>query len=257
MQAANVDLLRALLADAGHTRVTATHDPRETCARHRAEDFDLILLDLHMPGMDGFAVMEALKAEARDGYLPVIVLTAQPDHKLRALAAGARDFVSKPFDLIEVRTRIRNALEVRLLYRKLERYSASLEETVRERTAELRASEARYRSLAELASDWYWEEDAEGTLTRGSGPVAEFLGLPSIVTLGTPAAPTLTGWDEAERAVLRATISARQPFLDINFSRIREDGSRQWFRVSGEPMFDRRSRYVGYRGIGSEIVGKP
>jgi len=255
-QAANVDLLRALLADAGYTRVAATRDPRETCALHLKEDFDLILLDLHMPGMDGFAVMEALKSGATGGYLPVIVLTAQPDHKLRALQAGAKDFVSKPFDLLEVRTRIHNVLEVRLLYRKLERYSASLEETVRERTAELRASEARYRSLAELASDWYWEEDSEGTLTQGSGPVAEFLGLPAFVATGMDAGATLTGWNEDERAQLRATISARQPFLDINFSRVREDGSRQWFRVSGEPMFDRCSRYVGYRGIGSEIVGK-
>ena len=82
----------------------------------------------------------------------MLVLTAQPGHKLRALQAGAKDFISKPFDLIEVKTRIYNMLEVRLLYKKLENYSKELEQTVLERTAELRESEARYRSLTELAS---------------------------------------------------------------------------------------------------------
>ena len=78
---------------------------------------------------------------------------------MRALEAGAKDFISKPFDLVEVKTRIHNMLEVRLLYKQLENYNEMLEQTVQERTAELRDSEARFRSLAELASDWYWEQD--------------------------------------------------------------------------------------------------
>jgi DNA-binding response OmpR family regulator len=73
-----------------------------------------------MPGMDGFQVMEGLKTNDADGYLPVLVITAQPGHKLRALQAGAKDFISKPFDLVEAKTRIHNMLEVRLLYKKLE-----------------------------------------------------------------------------------------------------------------------------------------
>ena len=91
--------------------------------------------------------------------------------------AGARDFVSKPFDLVEVKTRIRNMLEVRLLYRRLEGYNKILEQTVAERTAELRESEARYRSLTELASDWYWEQDENMNFTKVSGPVLEMLGI--------------------------------------------------------------------------------
>ncbi len=121
--------------------------PEEVCALHRKNHFDLILLDLQMPVMDGFQVMEGLKTNHNDGYLPVVVLTAQPAHKLRALQAGAKDFISKPFDLIEVKTRIYNMLEVRVLYKKLENYSKELEQTVLERTAELRESEARFRSL--------------------------------------------------------------------------------------------------------------
>jgi len=105
------------------------------------------------------------------------VITAQPGHKLRALQAGARDFISKPFDLVEARTRIHNMLEVRLLYKKLDHYNQELERTVKERTAELRESEARYRSLTELASDWYWEQDENMNFTKVSGPVLEMLGI--------------------------------------------------------------------------------
>ena len=114
-QASNVSLLEQLLSEAGYLRVTSTMQPQDVCALHRKHRYDLILLDLQMPGMDGFQVMEGLKTNADDGYLPVIVLTAQPGHKLRALKAGAKDFISKPFDLVEVKTRIHNMLEVRLL----------------------------------------------------------------------------------------------------------------------------------------------
>ena len=98
-------------------RIASTMDPHEVCALHRKNHYDLILLDLQMPGMDGFQVMEGLKEIETDGYLPVLVITAQPGHKLRALQAGAKDFISKPFDLVEVKTRIHNMLEVRLLHR--------------------------------------------------------------------------------------------------------------------------------------------
>ncbi len=153
-------------------------NPQEVCALHRKHRYDLILLDLQMPGMDGFQVIEGLKTNASDGYLPVLVITAQPGHKLRALQAGARDFISKPFDLVEVKTRIHNMLEVRLLYKEArELRTLMLEQTVQERTAELRESEARYRSLTELASDWYWEQDENGNFTKVSGPVLEMLGI--------------------------------------------------------------------------------
>jgi len=80
-----------------------------------------------MPGMDGFQVMECLKEIEADGYLPVLVMTAQPDHRLHALGAGAKDFISKPFELMEAKARIHNMLEVRLLYKQLEEYSRALE----------------------------------------------------------------------------------------------------------------------------------
>ena len=112
----NVLLLERMLRDAGYVSITSTTDPREVCALHLKNRYDLILLDLQMPGMDGFQVMESLKEIETGGYLPVLVLTAQPDQKLQALKAGAKDFVSKPFDLAEVLIRVYNMLEVRLLH---------------------------------------------------------------------------------------------------------------------------------------------
>ena len=255
-QESNVSLLEQMLREAGYTSVASTMNPNEVCALHRKNRYDLILLDLQMPGMDGFQVMEGLKTNDADGYLPVLVITAQPGHKLRALQAGAKDFISKPFDLVEVKTRIHNMLEVRLLYKKIKNYSKVLEQTVQERTAELRESEARYRSLTELASDWYWEQDANGAFTKVSGPVLEMLGIRVDALVGEPGGNQVAGWNEAEREVLQATIAARQPFLDFAFSRVNADGSQQQFRVSGEPMFNRSSRFIGYRGIGVETTAR-
>ena len=136
-QEPNVSLLEELLRENGYTCVASTMKPEEVCALHCENNYDLILLDLQMPGMDGFQVMEGLKALDLNGYLPVLVLTAQPGHKLRALQTGARDFVSKPFDLVEVKLRIHNMLEVRLLHKKLENDGRLLEQTVEERTGDL------------------------------------------------------------------------------------------------------------------------
>jgi CheY-like chemotaxis protein len=253
-QDANVRLLERLLGDAGYANVTSTCSPQEVCALHRKNRYDLILLDLQMPGMDGFEVMEGLKADVAESYLPVVVLTAQPAHKLRALQAGAKDFISKPFDLIEVKTRIHNMLEVRLLYKRLENYNEVLEQTVLERTAELRASELRFRRLTELASDWYWEQNETGDFTQVSGPALEMVGVGMPAFLGDAGAGGATGWNETERTQLQAKIAAREPFLDFAFSRVNPDGSEQQFRISGEPMFSESCRFKGYRGIGVEIT---
>ncbi len=255
-QAANVQLLVRLLHEAGYNRVRSTMDPLAVREMHREDAYDLILLDLHMPGMDGFEVMEGLKEDLTDGYLPVIVLTAQPGHKLRALQAGAKDFISKPFDLVEIKTRIHNMLEVRLLYKMLADYNLRLELAVNERTAELRAGEARYRALTELACDWYWEQNETGDFTKVAGPVVEMLGLRVTDFLSQTSPQEVTGWVEAERQALQATIAARQPFLDFAFSRLNADGSKQQFRVSGEPMFNTACDYIGYRGIGVEVNAK-
>ena len=129
---ANVRLLERALRGAGYTAVTSTMDPHEVCGLHRENNYDLILLDLQMPGLDGFGVMEGLSEIESGGYLPVLVVTAQPGHKLRALQAGAKDFISKPLDLAEVQARVYNMIEVRLLHAALKSRAVQLAQSLRE-----------------------------------------------------------------------------------------------------------------------------
>lgn len=136
-RASNIALLEQMLSEAGYTCVTSTMNPQEVCSLHRENHYDLIMLDLLMPDMDGFQVMECLKTTHTDGYLPILVITAEQGHKLRALQAGAKDFISTPFDLVEVKTRIHNILEGRLLYKTLETYNKELEQAVQARTRDL------------------------------------------------------------------------------------------------------------------------
>ena len=131
-ESANVALLAMMLRRAGYTAVDSTMDSSKVCDLHRANHYDLILLDLQMPGLDGFQVMERLKEFELGSYLPVLVIAAQPAHKLRALNAGARDFISKPFDLAEVLVRVHNLLEVRLLHEASRTYSHALESLARQ-----------------------------------------------------------------------------------------------------------------------------
>jgi PAS domain S-box-containing protein len=126
-QDANVSLLEQMLSGAGYVSVTSTKDPNAVCELHRQNHYSLILLDLQMPGLDGFQVMEALKTIETGGYLPVLVQTSQPNHRLRALKAGAKDFVSKPFDLAEILLRAHNMIEVRLLHQEAARRTEKAE----------------------------------------------------------------------------------------------------------------------------------
>jgi len=138
---ANVLLLERMLAGAGYTSIASTLDSRAVCALHEKTRYDLIILDLLMPGMDGFEVMEGLKRIEQDGYMPVLVITAQPDQKLRALKAGAKDFISKPFDVAEVLTRVHNMLEVRLLHVEIRRKNEELKKLFDQVVAERKVSE--------------------------------------------------------------------------------------------------------------------
>lgn len=251
-QEADIAQLGQLLGSAGYARVSSTTNAKEVCALFRGNRYDLIVIALQMSGMDGFQVIESLKAQHAQDSLPILVIAGRPDDELRALQAGARDFIRKPFNPVEVGVRVRNVLEVQLLYRKLAALNAALALALAERTAELGASEAGYRSLTELASDWYWEQDENGNFTKLFGPVLEVLGIGAQGHAEQGLRPG--GWNEAERRALQAGIAARQPLLDLLLSRVNADGSTQQFQVSGQPIFDLSCRCVGYRGIGVEVT---
>ncbi|HEX8476914.1 MAG TPA: EAL domain-containing protein, partial [Telluria sp.] len=138
-----------LLAGSAYVGVSTTGDGRAVASLHAANPFDLIVLDLDTPGFDGFAVMDALRQGDPQAWLPVLAMTGDAARKLRAIEAGARDFIDKPFSPVEALTRIHNVLEVRLLHREARDYGAHMEQTVRDRTAELE----RFRGAMDATAD--------------------------------------------------------------------------------------------------------
>ena len=182
-QPANVLLLEKMLRGAGYLNLRSTTDSRETLSIFTEFRPNLILLDLLMPHLDGVAVMETLRPQIPDStFLPILVLTADttPEAKLRALSAGAKDFLTKPFDRTEVLLRIQNLLETRLIHRQLEGMNQRLEETVENRTREL--EDARNETLERLAIAAEHRDDDTGNhihrVGEVSGLVAETLELP-------------------------------------------------------------------------------
>src|SRR5579862_3116633 len=172
----NVLLLQRLLEAAGFDRLTCLTDPRDVQAACMRQVPDLILLDLHMPNLDGFAVLDLLNPLITDeGYLPVLVLTADitQQAKRRALAAGAMDFLTKPFDAEEVVLRTKNLVRTRLLHLVVREQNALLDERVRLRTREL--EEAQVEILDRLALTAEYRDDDTGEHTKRVGDLSSYI----------------------------------------------------------------------------------
>lgn len=139
-----LDLMEVMLRRQRYTHVELTSDPTQVAASYAARPYDLILLDMEMPVMNGVDVMRQLKGVLKGEFMPVIVLTAHEgtDVRLQALEEGARDYISKPFVDTEFAHRIRNHLEVRMLYVEREKQNEILEHKVAERTQELKETQA-------------------------------------------------------------------------------------------------------------------
>ena len=179
-QAASARMLQIVLQSDGYQNVETQTDSRLIAARCAEWQPDIILLDLMMPRLDGFGVLEALRPQfERESYLPVLVLTANvaPEPKIRALAEGARDYLTKPFDQTEVLLRVRNLLETRFLYKRLGEQNAQLENRVRARTSELERSrmeleESQVEVLTRLAQAAEFRDDDTGQHTQRVGELA-------------------------------------------------------------------------------------
>jgi len=179
----NVLLLREILERAGYTSVETATDPRRLAAGFVGSSPDLVLLDLHMPGVDGFALLEQLSAAGATGRgVPVIVLTADvtEETKRRALSMGARDFLTKPFDQVELLLRVRNVLHTEHLQERLHEHNMTLEDRVAERTHAL--EQARLEMLDRLALAGEYRDDGTQQhawrIARTCGMLAGGLGLP-------------------------------------------------------------------------------
>lgn len=174
-QPANVKLVERMLEIEGYTNLLATTDPRQAETLFTEQNSDLVLLDLNMPYLDGFAVMARIR-ELDPDYPPIIVLTAQNDResRVKALDLGARDFLSKPFDRVELLTRIRNMLEVRMLNKAMKNQNQLLEEMVRERTHEL--EDTRLEVIRRLSRAAEYRDDITGFHIVRMSRYSELLG---------------------------------------------------------------------------------
>jgi putative two-component system response regulator len=176
-ESANVRVLERLLARAGYREVRGITDPRRFMEVFREFSPDLLLLDLRMPWMDGFEIMESLEGQLlADEYFPILVLTGDlsPDVRERALSIGARDFVTKPFDTTEALLRIKNLLEARVLHLQLRDYNQRLEERVEARTRDL--AEAQVEILHRLALAAEYRDDLTGRHAERVGLLSALIG---------------------------------------------------------------------------------
>jgi len=182
-QRTTLDLLTCMLEAAGYGDLHTVTEPLDVVAAYDRVRPDLVLLDLHMPHLDGVAVMRALETRVAEDYVPIVILTgdAAAEAKERALGLGAKDFLTKPFNRGEVLLRIRNLLETRFLYAQLARHNAELEQAVAERTREL--EQTQLEILERLATASEYRDDATGRHAQRVGDlsamIAEELGCPA------------------------------------------------------------------------------
>jgi putative two-component system response regulator len=190
-----VRLLDRLLRSDGYESIVATLDPREATRLFDERQPDLVLLDLHMPHLDGYEVLAQLAPHIQpDQYVPIVMLTSDltPAARQRALSMGAQDFLSKPFDAVEALLRIRNLLETRYLYLALQRQNDILEEKVLERRNELKAAQLEILDRLVLAAEFRDDDTRQHTQRVGeiSAQVAKEMGLDdSLVNVIRLAAP--------------------------------------------------------------------
>lgn len=180
---ANTQLLERVLAEGGFDNYRSTNDSRQAVPLFQEFEPDLVLLDLSMPHLDGYALLNQFREIIPvSSYFPILVLTADisSQAKQRALSLGARDFLTKPFDITEVLLRIRNLIETRQLHMRLHEHNLTLEERVRQRTREL--EEAQFEILDRLALAAEYRDDETGAHTRRVGLLSERVAL----ALGLP-----------------------------------------------------------------------
>lgn len=252
-QESNLALLEGLLKKQGYLNYKSLSDPRQVLPTVQEWGPDLILLDLMMPHLDGFAVMQALKPLiAPDDYLPILVLTADvtSEAKRRALSGGAMDFLAKPFDATEVILRVGNLLQTRFLHRQLQNQNVLLEEKVVERTAQLERTHQKLESILNSAGEGIYGIDLEGRTTFMNPAALQMLGYSLDEMLGQ-VQHALTHHTHPDGAPYpREECPIYAAFMDAKVHRLdsevfwRKDGSSFFVEYTSTPLWE-----------GNEIAG--
>jgi PAS domain S-box-containing protein len=248
-------LLRHLMPEC--VLITAQSGP-EGIEKAVTEMPDTVLLDVHMPGMDGFETCRRLKADDRTRPIPVVMITAvrtDAQSRIKGLEIGADAFVSKPIDECELVSQIKVAIRIREAEAALRAERDTLEAKVLERTAELRRNELRYQALVEATSDWVWSINAEGRYTYASPRVEDLLGYSPDYILGkTPFDFMPPKEAEIIKSIFQKICDTRRPFKDLENLNIRKNGDPVILETSGVPIFDEEGHFAGYLGIDRDIT---
>ena len=241
----NRQLLEVMLTPEGFQLATATSGA-DALAKVAADPPDLILLDVMMPGMDGYEVAAKLKADAATKSIPIIMVTVRDDReaKMRGLNAGAEDFLSKPVDRAELRVRVRNLLRLKAYGDYHDRYSQMLEAEVGLRTAHLLESEARYRRIVETSNEGIWVLDADEKTTFMNGRMAQMLDCDVSEARGQLASGFV---HEDGLAPLAASLKSLRAggSTQIEVRLKRTDGAPLWALLETSAIFDSGRKYEG------------
>ncbi|VTU22892.1 Aerobic respiration control sensor protein ArcB [Variovorax sp. PBL-H6] len=234
-------LIRELLIDEVGREGFRMRDARtlaEALQRIVEQRPDMVVLDLSLP--DSFGLETLFRIQSHDALLPIIVLTGNEDRAvaLAAVKAGAQDFL------------VKQDLSGRLLVKTLEYARERKHNETR-----LRVSEARFRSLAELSSDWYWEQDTEHRLTYLSDGLLEKSGVDPAALLGRGWHEAASGGAVAAWATLHSALASRQPFQDFVFRHASDGAEALHISISGVPVFD-NGAFAGYRGLGEDVSSR-
>jgi putative two-component system response regulator len=264
----NIEVLQRILTRGGFTRIESTSDSREAASLYVRHRPDLILLDLHMPHLDGLGVMAQLNEIAEATYLPILILSADvtPEARREALSCGAKDFVNKPFQSDEILLRIKTQLETRFLYLQIQSQNQLLEVKVRERTRAL--EEAQIEIIERLAMAAEFRDDNTGQHTQRVGQmsalVARQLGMPdSQVSLMRRAAPLhdVGKIGVPDRILMKVGKLTSEEFEIVKThttigARILSGGKFPLLRMAEEIAFSHHERWdgTGYAGIAAHEI---
>ena len=253
-QAASISLLKLILSGSGFTSITSTTDSREVCALHRKHRYDLILLDLLMPGMYGFQVIEGLKEIETDGDLPVLVISSQPDYKLRAMQAGAKEFISKPLNRADVVSHVQKMLQARLMHRAAHDDRNAVEQAAHERSAKLRESEELFRQIVTCSPDALWIRDVKGDLIHYVSPAWEKVTGQGLAAGDLPDNAFSGVHPDDLHRVLRETASLPNGGVDLECRTLRPDDSVGWVHLRTFPIRDSKMQIVQVAGVMEDIT---
>ena len=253
-QESNIALLKLILSGSGFTSLASTTDSRAVCELHRKHRYDLILLDLLMPGMYGFQVIEGLKEIEPDGDLPVLVVSAQPDYKMRAMQAGAKEFITKPLNRAEVLTHVHNMLQARLARKATHNDRNAEEQAVHERSARLRDSEELFRQIATFFPDALWIQEVKGDLIHYANPAWEKITGQRLAAGDLPDSVFAAVHPDDLQRVLRETARLPNGGVDLECRIVRPDDAVRWVHVRTFPIRDSKLKIIQIAGIMEDIT---